>query len=305
MNPIRKSLALATLSLPVLMAGQTHAVVVALDTFENGVNIGETSTKGNDAFDATDLAWFSSLDFGVATLQNDTFAGGGSQKALQLASTDTFRRLTAAFASTTLGANTGDKLVLSFDMRLAETPTANQVGFRFGLFNSAGTSIASDNPQGVNQPTAQNDDFGYVVKISTGAPATLENSITDESAGNNPTGGTVLAGETVLGNAASPITINDQLKHSFSLTLERVGASLINLSFIADGILKTTAIDATPFLTFDTIHIAQGNVSTDFRIDNVRVETLLAAAAAIPEPATLSLAALGFAALLRRRNVRA
>ena len=304
MNPIRKSLALAALSVPVLLTGQAHAVVVALDTFENGVNVGETSTKGNDAFDPTDLAWFSALDFGVASLQNDIFAGGGSQKALQLASPDTFRRVGAAFASTTLGANTGDKIVLSFDMRLAETPTANQVGFRFGLYNSAGTSIVSDNPQGTTQPTAQNDDFGYVVKISTGAPATLENSITDEPAGDNPTGGTTVG--TVIGNAASPVTINDQLKHSFSLTLERAGASLINLSFIADGILKTTAVDATPFLTFDTIYFAQGNLSTDFRIDNVRVETILAAVnAAIPEPATLSLAAIGMAALLRRRHVRA
>ena len=304
MNPIRKSLAVATLGLPVLLAGQAHAVVVAFDSFENGPSVGQTSTKGNDAFDSTDLAWFSSLDFGTASLQNDSFAGGGSLKALQLSSPDTFRRLTAAFPTTTLGANAGDQLVLSFDMRLTEAPTSNQVGFRFGLFNSAGTSIASDNPNGVNQPTQQNDDFGYVVKISTGTPTALENSITDESAGNNPTGGTVLAGETVLGSAVSPISINDQLKHTFSLTLERVGPSLISLSFVADGILKTTALDATPFLTFDTIHIAQGNVSTDFRIDNVRVETLLAAAA-VPEPATLSLAALGMVALMRRRHVRA
>ena len=88
-----------------------------------------------------------------------------------------------------------------------------------------------------------------------------------------------------------------------SLTLERAGASLINLSFVLDGVTRATATDNSPFLTFDTIYFAQGNVSTDFRVDNVRLESVLASTAAgIPEPATACLALLAAPALLRRRR---
>jgi hypothetical protein len=103
---------------------------VFLDTFEgNSKLVGEFATQGDDASDPQDVAWYSSVADASASVQLDSFSGTGIN-ALQLSANSPLQRLVANFANTTLGATPGDKLTLSFDMRLTETPSADDAGFR-------------------------------------------------------------------------------------------------------------------------------------------------------------------------------
>lgn len=300
MTPASLKISALALVLGFAAANASHAGIVFFDNFEDGPNVGDTATKLDDAFDATDVNWYSALSNGSVSVVSDAFAGGGSAKALQLSAPDTFRRMTALFPSTTLGSNVGDKLILSFDMRFVEAPASNIYGLRFGLYDSNGTSISSDNPQGVTQPTAQNDDYGYYVRTSTGSPSPAAMEIMDEPSGDNPTGGGTLG--SVIGAAGSPVAINDLLKHSFVLTVERTGVSSISLALTYDNVLKATATDNTPVVTFDTIYLGMGSISSDFLVDNVKLET--ASAVVIPEPSSLALglAGVGLLTLARRRR---
>jgi hypothetical protein len=274
----------------------TPSVVMAqsvfFDTFENGPSMGQTATKGDDAFDAKDLQWYSSLASGTLNVQADTFAGGSSARAMNFATSDPFRRYGANFTSTTLAVGTTTKL--SFNVRLTETASNNAVGFRFGLFNSNGTNISSDNPNMLNQPSQQNDDFGYHIRFATGTNGTNLNEICDEPAGDNPlgggTGGTLIS--TVSGTASS---INNTTNHLFELLLIRSTGTTLNFQLFYDGVLKATGTDTSSIVTtFDAIYIGNGNVSTDFSIDNVQLQ--------VPEPASLSLITLAGFGLLRRRQ---
>jgi hypothetical protein len=289
----RIALLVSTVAL-MLLVSSAGATTVFFDTFENGPT-GQVSTKGNDSWDASDVAWYSALARGTLTIANDTFAGGTSQRAMLFSNTtnDFFRRYGTNFAAVT-PANIGDKLILSFDVRLNSSPiTANQNGFRFGLYNSGGTVTTTDNGNNLNQPPEQNNDFGYYARISTGSPAALASDIVREPAGDNPLGGTI--GGTALAIGASPVSINDNVKHTLSMSIERTGASAYTLQITVDGVLKATAVDGTPISnSFDGVYIGNGNTDMNFTVDNVLLQI-------VPEPATMCLLGLGCIGLLRRK----
>jgi hypothetical protein len=275
-------LAMSTLSATALTTN-------VFDTFEDGNKLATGSLDGN---------WYSALSQGQAVITNDTFAGGGSTKALLLTSPDSFRRMSATFAGVTLGSTSGDTITLSFDMRLTSAIANNAFGFRFGLYNSAGTSITNDNPNGLSQPTQQNDDFGYFVRFGTGANSPANNNLLREPGIDNPTGGDT-GSQTIL-STNTVYSINDSLKHSFTLQLMRTNTTQMALAYWYDGNLVSGVIQASPLTSsFDTIYFAKGSVTTDFAVDNVLLTSIV-----IPEPSTGALIGVGLLGvwLLRQRR---
>ncbi len=283
------------------MALTAHAAPVTIfhDTFESSDTV--TSTKLVDGIEAGELNWYRSLNPSALAVVDDSFAGGGSLRALSFSDTDPFRRFGASFTSTTLGANVGDRIVLTFDTRISSfEEDTNVAGYRFGLYNSNDTNITSDSPNGNNQPTQENDDFGYYVRLAvqtTDAPDLMR-----EPAGNNPVGGDANVDgttEITTGGSTTAVGLNDLLKHSIQFDLERTSTG-ISLALYFDGDLVASAIDNTPLTTtFDKIYFGQGNVDSHFLVDNVKLQTI-----AIPEPASLALMGLGGLMMLggRRRT---
>lgn len=307
----RRNALAAMLALSTGTPAIASVTTVFSDDFENGLEMGQISTKLDDSFSPSDLNWYSALSDGALGITNDSFAGGSSARALGFTTNDTnnFRRFGAKFSETTLGSLTGSTLTLSFDLRTTETVTNNALGLRFGLYNSAGTHLNGDNTNGNQQPNGalpshdkQNDDFGYYALLSTGTgnSGTLTNTIAREPSGDNPLGGTTsgLTNGAGFASAASPIGIASLTKYSIVFVLTRQAGGAVQVSLTIDGTQRVSGIDpaASPFTTFDKVYFGNGATSTDFTIDNVQLVS------AVPEPAMLSALVLGAGAMLRRRR---
>ncbi|MCH8513978.1 MAG: hypothetical protein LAT83_20315, partial [Kiritimatiellae bacterium] len=219
-----------------------QASMIFADNFESATN---SNLNNNNNVVTSNLTWYSALGLGRVRAVEDTVLGGAGNTALEMFSPDTFRRMSGQFTATTLSATVGEALQLSFDMRFTEAPASNIYGFRFGLFNSNGTLMTQSNPNGNSQPTVQDDDFGYYIRMATG-PATATTELIREPAGNNPLGGPVVPGEAILTNSATPTRIEDQLVHNFVFTLTRLSGGDIGLSVLMDGNLIGSAVETNP-----------------------------------------------------------
>jgi len=292
---------LACLSLGVGLAFSADApaaVTVFNDTFESSDT--DTSTKLDDGIEAGELNWYYSLDAATLGVVDDNFAGGGSERALALTGPEIFRRFGAGFDSTALGANVGDRIVLTFDTRVSDfSGDTNTAGFRFGLHNTNGTDIISDSPNGKSQPEEEDDDFGYFVRLAlntTGVPDLMR-----EPAGNNPVGGddTVDGTTRITTSGSTTAGLTDLLKHTIAFEIERT-ATGIGLDLYLDGNLIASGTDNSPLTTtFDKVYFGLGFVESEFLVDNVQLQTV-----PIPEPASLALLGLGSALMLTGRPRR-
>ncbi|MFD0895904.1 autotransporter-associated beta strand repeat-containing protein [Luteolibacter ambystomatis] len=218
----------------VSVSDQTLSSVVANDTFDTG-----SATAANDSNDTGDFSW----EGATLTLAADTTLGTGN--ALNVDVGGTFGGVFGEFDSRSLS-DVGDSLKLSFDFRYTVAPPANSNGFRFGLYNSVGDGFGVHNGTGGTS--------GYYLIEDYGA---------DNGFG---AGGTV----TTIATGSKP-SINDQLKHSAALTLKKTTTGILVTSVVDGSSVSTT--DTSPVTsTFNTISIHNGNMTADFRLDNVKVE---------------------------------
>jgi hypothetical protein len=106
------------------------------------------------------------------------------------------------------------------------------------------------------------------------------------------------------------VGINDQSLHSFEWQITRTSDTY------SGGVSWSLTYDGNPLITnatntggpgqniFDTIYFAQGNVTTDFRVDNIELLELTQTYG-IPEPSSIALLLGGFGLLwhtARRRS---
>ncbi|MGC4016014.1 MAG: autotransporter-associated beta strand repeat-containing protein [Luteolibacter sp.] len=213
---------------------QVTSSVVANDTFDTS-----SATAGNDANDSLDMSW----EAGTLTLAADTTLATGN--ALNVDVSGTFGGVLGEFDSRNL-ADTGDVLKLSFDFRYTVAPPANSNGFRFGLYNSSGDGFGVHNGTG-----------------GTGGYYLIEDYGADNGYGSGATVSTITSG--------SKPSLNDQLKHSASLTLKKT-ATGITITSVVDGSSVSTTDTSPVTAVFNTISIHNGNITADFRLDNVKVE---------------------------------
>ncbi len=198
-------------------------------------------------------------------------------------------------------ANINDTLTLSFKVRFTNTPTADGAAFRFGVYNSNGTPVVTDN---FGNGITDNDQGYYAVVGAASTPATTA-TLFNESGGTSPILGGVDRAALTTSATGPSIAAGNTASHSVSLTITRTSLSQISLSYIFDGGTAITAVDSSANLrtSFDQIAISNGFTTAfaQYNIDDV----LLTATnfTPIPEPAAAGLAGFGLLGLLiRRRN---
>ncbi|MCW1921347.1 putative Ig domain-containing protein [Luteolibacter arcticus] len=240
-----ETVTLTLLASPAYAFGATSAATVTLADDESlfvRMNDGfdsATATPGNDGDDAFDAAWTGSG--ATLTVASDTTLATG--KALNVDVTSSFSGAKGAFAARALPVN-GDSITLSFNFRYTAAPTDMGGGLRIGLYNAAGA--------------------GFCIHHGTGGNTGL-------SLLESPSGAFGSGGSMTTFHSGSKATLNDQAKHTMSLKLTRMATGILATSNI-DGVVHS-GTDTTPVITsFDTVFIANGNQTVDFRLDNVRVE---------------------------------
>ncbi len=240
----------------VFLRDSNSSLVLLDDTFDVS-----PATIDNDAADPLDTRWTPSG--GTLALAGDSTLGGG--QALSFDATSSFASMYGSFAGRTL-VSEGDILRLTFRFRLTQAATNSAAGLRFGLFNRTGD--------------------GYAAQIGTGGNTSW--SLVKGTAGYG-------AGSTAGLAGAARFSLNDQAAHTARITLKRT-LSGINLSLAIDG-SELVASDSLPVTTcFDTVAIRNGNVTTDFRVDDIRVEALRSVTPAfVADPVLLPDAAAGYA----------
>ena len=265
-----------------------NAQIVLNDTFD----VGSPATRGNDAADALDAAWWSAQNTPLLTIANDT--GGINQgNALQVDTSNggNDRQVFAnQFGTASLGANVGDSLKLSFGFRFTLITSGSQTAFRLGLYNDNGTTLTAD-----NQKPQSNNDSGYLAAIGFGTFSAA--SVMDETGGpGGILGGTDIADRTTN---SSPIAINDLLAHTASFTVTRSASNPVHLELAIDGTSRASGEDSSLILTnFNELAFLNDSVELDYRLDNVKLERV-----PVPEPRTMALFALAAAACLWNRHV--
>jgi hypothetical protein len=224
-----------------------------------------------------------------------TVSAVGNELVVSTTSTSTsiFRRIAGEFSSQTL-TNVGDTITLSMDFKLTDFTVANvNRAFRFGLFTTNATSLTADSTTSAEATvTALSDDKGYFVGIGQG---TGTSALQREDG----TGASFMAGSDAPTLLAGTTTVLDQNWHSVVLKITKDTASTVLLDFNLDGgaIEMSNGGSTTVYATFNNIGLSNGSSNTDFVVDNVVVDFT-----AIPEPATLSILALGALAALRRKH---
>lgn len=196
-------------------------------------------------------------------------------------------------------ANTNDFITLTFQFRFLNvgTATANNAGFRFGIWGDGGTTVTAN-----GQTTVSDNDAGYYAQTGVGTTTPGSgNLFYNEGGGTSPIGGGAdrAAVNTTAGNG---VAINDGNIHSATFTLTRTNATTVSLSVSYDGGTAFIGNSTTNIrTTFNEIAFNDGFVATpvQFAIDNVQVTS------SVPEPGSALLFAFGVAAVAgsRRRKI--
>lgn len=199
------------------------------------------------------------------------------------------------FTPTTLG--TGQSIELSFDLNYTVRPASRDTGLRFGLFNSFGSRLATDQSgTGGSANAAFNDDRGYAVFTSLASDA-LTHSIRERSS-DNTTFWTNAAFATVGTAGTRPATAANTT-FNISLLITYVDAETMSVVSTINGV-EFARVDASPATaTFDTFAFF-----TDGNNGNITISDVLVTSS-IPEPSTyaalLGVTGLGLAAVRRKR----
>lgn len=235
---------------------------------------------------------------GSVTVPNDPTFG----RVLRLDDGDTAAGTTTAavgeLPGTAFLTTAGDTVNISFKFRFTSTSAANT--FRFGLFNSMGTSAAG---------TGSHNDIGYYINMPE-VGATASNVFFRENSGTTPAMGggdrTNYASNAAL---AALGTLGASDLYSVTLSLTRT-ATNINFSLgIAAGAGPTSTYTATTNsslissfdeIMFNTAFNSTTSGGTDLIIDDLVIDA--SNFTPIPEPSSAMLAALTGAGLLFRRR---
>jgi hypothetical protein len=276
--------------------------------FTDGFGDGDRDNNGLD----TGALVTDPLDLGIPWLLTDgtsavTFratddsAGIGMGNALQLNNTGANNRPALGHFSPITMAD-GDTLVLRFDARLLSTSVNADRAVRWGLYHDTNGDDGTVDHGSTSSVSV--DDIGYNVRVDAGADVSNGTSM-DVTRDDTATGTSILqATATGIGitSANAADQFNDALKHHFELSLTRSGTSMV-ISLQKDGNAAISGTDASPAsFIFDEVALGvRSSAAMDMRFDNIQVEYT---STIVPEPATLSLAALGAGALLisRRRQ---
>jgi len=290
----------AMLLLLPLVAG---AQVFMNDTFTDG---GRT-----DGADTQDVAWYTTSG-GTLSVANNAILGTGNALTFNPRTIDVNaspkyqQRIVGQFGSTATLTNAGDWIKLSFNITVdTNNPlaTASIRTLRFGLFNSNATTFAADAVD-VNRSGNAGNDQGYMAAIS------VVNSIRGDLLAETATDTTFCGGSplTVLSNV-NLAGINENQSYAIELIVTRNTSAVdsnVSVEYKLGGV--STLINSnygtatSRFFDFDEVGFAGGVATTpfsflDYSIDNVVVET-------IPEPATMSILAMGTLLLTRFQRRR-
>jgi len=284
-----------------LVAG---AQVFMNDTFTDG---GRT-----DGADAQDVAWYTTSGGTLSVADNATIGSGNAltfnPRTVDVNASPKYQqRIVGQFGSTATLTNAGDWIKLSFNITVdTNNPlaTASIRTLRFGLFNSNATAFSAD-AYDVNRSGAASNDQGYMAALSV--VNSVRGDLLAEQAG---------ADTTFMGGATAPLTvftnatlpgINENQNYAMSLIVTRLTSaadSNVSVEYLQDGVSTLINLKYTgsgKYFSFDEVGFAGGVATTpfsflDFTIDNVVVQT--------PEPATMSILALGTLLLTRFQRRR-
>jgi hypothetical protein len=318
----------------VLFAKETLAITIAMSclvTTSNAAIIGQDNFSDGDRTVADNsgangggpgLVWYtmtnedaSSTALTIVTDDDSPGIGGGNSINMRPNSSSGNRPVVTTFAPTTLGAAVGDKITASMDIRfisgvsIEDSEDSSNLSFRVGLYNSNGTAITADG-QRFDLESGAGNDFGYFARIPIGDPANTggtdarlsketgvaSGSSEDPLFGQDNSSGT---GDDVseLGQTSSfPNTIADFEPHSILLSLERTAGGVLTSIQVDGGIPFTAEDTSSPFETFDEFAMTNMRITTEWRIDNVVIESV-----SIPEPASIALFGAGLLLLAKRR----
>jgi hypothetical protein len=243
------------------------------DTFSDGVR-----TKTG----ALDTHWYRIISTHTLDVVNDPTLG----MAMRWADITAWQGITGDVLPSITLAETGDYIQLAADFRFLALPGNQDSGFRFGLYNRAGTPTIEDNNASVI------DDFGYYVNFSTGANKL--HSLWRESGGASTiTSGTDRA--QIGSNQTTLAGIADTNAHSLLMRLTRTDTGL-NILVQLDGTTyfnETTT--GTVYYTFDEIAFGSAGGTASRVFTNVVVTSNV-----VPEPSSLALLLLAAAAVACR-----
>jgi hypothetical protein len=264
----------ASFGLLIAFASTTSATTVVEDPFSDGSLVGGGDPGGVD--------WYAGSSATVGIV--DDGAGIGSGNALQLISTGTFSRATAAFPNPVALTDTGTLLSVSLKVRMTRFSTANGGGIRFGLHDNNGSPVnASTVGNGWTSNTESWD--GYYFRGGVGGDAGMRIFRDLDNSGNSALGG---SGDVTVGNGTA-WTINDNSVHTVRIEIERQNNTQNTLRFFWDGALQQETSTATvggALSTFTNFTIGAGSTELDLLVDDVTV-TLTTASGGGEEPIDL------------------
>lgn len=311
---MKKSIQIMCIAL--LLCGSAQAAMIGQDNFSDGDRTIADNTGGPG------LVWYTLTNedsYSTAlTIVNDDGApgiGGGNSLNMRPNSSSGNRPVVTTFAPVMLGSSIGDTLTASMSLRFIsgvdDSDDNSNLSFRLGLYNSNGTAITADG-QRFDLESGTGNDFGYFARIPVGNPAYAGNTdarLSKETGVASGTSEDPLFGQdnssgtgddvSELGQTSSfPVTIEDLESHSVVFSLERTAGGVLT-SIQVDGATPFTAEDtSSPFETFDELAMTNMRLTTEWRVDDVVIES-------IPEPSSIVLLGLagGCAVFARRFRV--
>lgn len=313
-------MALASLMCLWSLAETSQGAIIGQDNFSDGDRTNADNSGANGG--GPGLVWYtttnedaSSTALTIETDDDTPGIGGGNSLNMRPNSSSGNRPVVTPFTPTTLGGAVGDKIIASMDIRFVsgvsveDSEGSSNLTFRVGLYNSNGTPITADG-QRFDLESGTGNDFGYFARIPVGDPnntggtdarlsketGVASGSSEDPLFGQDSSSGT---GDDVseLGLTSSfGNTIADFEPHTIVMSLERTAAGVLS-SIQVDGGTPFTAEDtSSPFVTFDQLAMTNMRITTEWRIDNVVIESIV-----IPEPASIALLFAGLVAISPRR----
>jgi hypothetical protein len=312
-------MAAAVISVAIGFQQPAAAQLVVFDGFGDADRNNDGTSDNGSVTDAGDVGipWYGIVGktSGVSPRQKpaltvlDDSAGLATGNALFVESVGVNSKFVGVFPSTlSLGTNVGDKLVLSFDVRMQDFLFPSAATLRFGLFedsdNQFGTeSTNTDGSQTVWGQTDGNfdacndpggigacNDLGYQARLPYGSSAGIGDNarIYDELNVNDILGGSGDADQIAQPDTETFSAIADNDLHHVIFSLERVMPSptgtdifaslqLDDISFGNQDGLGATPNDFTPSGdSFDYVVFRNSDSDFDYVIDNFQIELLAA-----------------------------